>query len=51
VLEQPTPEYLRVNRANWDDRAAAHAASPDYRVERFVADPDYLSDVQATKGN
>jgi SAM-dependent methyltransferase len=38
-------EYKQVNRANWDDRAAAHAASPGYRVEQFVADPGYLSDV------
>lgn len=40
-----TPEYVRVNRANWDDRAAAHAASPDYRVQRFLDDPSYLSEV------
>jgi hypothetical protein len=38
-------DYLTVNRAHWDDRAAAHAASPDYAVERFVADPAFLSDV------
>jgi SAM-dependent methyltransferase len=38
-------DYLGVNRANWDDRAAAHAASPGYAVERFVADPTFLSDV------
>ncbi|GAA2395257.1 class I SAM-dependent methyltransferase [Dactylosporangium salmoneum] len=38
-------EYLRLNRAQWDERAPAHAASPGYFVERFVADPAYLSDV------
>ncbi|MGC1214051.1 MAG: class I SAM-dependent methyltransferase [Micromonospora sp.] len=38
-------DYLAINRANWDDRAAAHAASPDYAVDRFLADPTYLSDV------
>jgi SAM-dependent methyltransferase len=38
-------EYQLVNRANWDDRAPAHAASPDYRVDRFVADPGFLSEV------
>ena len=38
-------DFRTVNRANWDDRAAAHAASPDYAVERFAADPAYLSDV------
>lgn len=36
-------DYLDVNRANWDDRAAAHAASPGYAVDRFAADPSYLS--------
>lgn len=40
-----TDEYLEVNRANWDERAAAHAASPDYRVRRFLEDPTYRSDV------
>lgn len=38
-------DYLRLNRANWDDRAPAHAASPDYRVERYVADPTFIGDV------
>lgn len=38
-------EYLSVNRQNWDERAPAHAASPDYAVERLVADPALLSDV------
>jgi SAM-dependent methyltransferase len=38
-------DYRTVNRANWDERAPAHAASPDYAVERFVSDPRYLSEV------
>ena len=38
-------DYLDVNRANWDERAPAHAASPDYGFERFVADPAHLSGV------
>ena len=38
-------DYLDVNRANWDDRAAAHAASPDYFFDRFVADSQFLSEV------
>ena len=37
--------YIDLNRANWDDRASAHAASPDYAFERFIAEPDYLSEV------
>ena len=38
-------EHFAVNRANWDERAPAHAASPDYAVEKFAADPTHLSDV------
>ncbi|WP_127504313.1 class I SAM-dependent methyltransferase [Actinoplanes solisilvae] len=37
-------DYRDLNRANWDDRAAAHAASPTYAVDRFAADPAFLSD-------
>jgi SAM-dependent methyltransferase len=38
-------DYLDVNRANWDERAAVHAASPEYGLDRFIADPAFLSDV------
>jgi SAM-dependent methyltransferase len=38
-------DYRTINRATWDERAPAHAASPDYAVDRFVSDPGYLSDV------
>jgi SAM-dependent methyltransferase len=38
-------EYTATNRAMWDDRAPAHAASADYAVQRFVDDPSFLSDV------
>jgi SAM-dependent methyltransferase len=44
-VSDQAPEYVRVNRANWDERAAAHAASPDYNVDDFVADSAYLSGV------
>jgi SAM-dependent methyltransferase len=37
--------YAAVNRANWDERVPAHAASPDYAVARFLAEPDFISDV------
>jgi SAM-dependent methyltransferase len=37
--------YQEVNRANWDERAPAHAASPDYAFDRFVSDPEFISDV------
>ena len=34
-----------MNRRNWDERAAAHAASPDYDLDRLLEDPHQLSDV------
>ena len=34
-----------VNRRHWDERAPAHAASPDYGVARYAEDPGHLSDV------
>lgn len=37
--------FVEQNKANWDERAPAHAASPDYFVQSFVDDPGYLSDV------
>jgi SAM-dependent methyltransferase len=39
------PDYRAVNLAQWDERAPAHAASPDYAVDQFVADPGFLSGV------
>ncbi|WP_163803551.1 class I SAM-dependent methyltransferase [Mycolicibacterium anyangense] len=38
-------EHRAVNRNLWDERAPAHAASPDYGVQRLLDDPDWLSDV------
>jgi len=38
-------DYVTINRANWDERAPAHAASADYGFERFRADPGHLSQV------
>ncbi len=38
-------DYRVVNRANWDERADAHAASAEYAVDRFVADSAHLSGV------
>ena len=34
-----------LNRAHWDERAPAHAASPDYGFDRLSADPNLLSEV------
>lgn len=38
-------DYRTLNRASWDERAPAHAASADYAFDRFRADPTFLSDV------
>jgi SAM-dependent methyltransferase len=38
-------DYRTVNRACWDERVPAHASSPDYRLERYAADPGFLSHV------
>jgi len=37
--------FVETNRAHWDERAAAHADSPDYALEQYVKDPSFLSDV------
>jgi SAM-dependent methyltransferase len=39
--------FLSANRANWDDRASAHAARNGlgYRVQRYLEDPGFLSEV------
>jgi SAM-dependent methyltransferase len=37
--------YRDINLANWEERAPAHAASPDYAVERFKQDPGFISAV------
>ena len=38
-------DYLDINRANWDERAPAHAGSEGYAVRRLVSDPAALSGV------
>src|ERR1700678_928541 len=38
-------DYREVNKAAWDERAPAHAASPDYALQSFVDDPEFLSHV------
>ncbi len=45
LVTEHLDEFLRTNRANWDERAAPHAASSGYGVERLVADPAALSGV------
>jgi len=36
-------DYLAINAANWDSRAPLHARA--YGIERYLSDPDALSDV------
>ena len=38
-------DFSAANKASWDDRVPAHAASPDYSVDSFIADPAFLSEV------
>jgi SAM-dependent methyltransferase len=38
-------DSFAVNKANWDERAPLHAASPDYNFADFIGDPAYLSGV------
>ena len=38
-------DYQALNRANWDDRAQAHAASSGYSYAQFAKDPAHLSHV------
>jgi SAM-dependent methyltransferase len=38
-------ESVRLNRASWDERAPAHAASPGYALDRFLSDPSFISHV------
>ena len=42
---QDVDGYQDINRANWDERAPAHAASPDYNLQGFVDDPGLISHV------
>jgi SAM-dependent methyltransferase len=38
-------DYRDVNRANWDERAPAHARSAEYALQRFRDDPAFISNV------
>jgi SAM-dependent methyltransferase len=38
-------DYQQANMASWDERAPAHAASPDYHLDDFRSDPAFLSKV------
>lgn len=38
-------DYLKLNQANWDERAPLHAASQEYAAQAFVDDARHLSEV------
>jgi len=38
-------DYISINKAMWDERAPAHAASPGYSFDRLISDPEGLSGV------
>jgi SAM-dependent methyltransferase len=38
-------DWTALNREHWDERVAPHAASRDYAVDRYIADPAFLSHV------
>jgi SAM-dependent methyltransferase len=40
-----TEDYRDINKASWDERAPAHAASPGYAIQQFIDDPTFISDV------
>jgi SAM-dependent methyltransferase len=44
-MSVPSDDYRETNRAAWDERASAHAKSPDYHVSHFLNDPHFLSGV------
>ena len=41
----PDDDYRTLNKASWDERAPAHAASPGYHLAEFRSEPAYLSEV------
>jgi SAM-dependent methyltransferase len=41
----PADDYRTLNKASWNERAPAHAASPGYHLSAFRSDPAYLSEV------
>jgi SAM-dependent methyltransferase len=44
-MEWAMEDYRQLNRANWDERAPAHAASTGYGLQRYINDPALLSDI------
>ncbi len=41
----PLDKYRAANRDNWDDRVPIHWNSDEYAIQKFIDDPDAISDV------
>ncbi len=44
-VPMPLDEYRQANLDNWNERTGIHAASRLYNLEKYVSDPDRISDV------
>ena len=40
-----SPDYRAINHANWESRVPVHAASDEYRLDRYIAEPGLLSEI------
>lgn len=45
MSDTPNDDYRAVNHANWESRVPVHAASAGYRLDRYIAEPDLISEV------
>ena len=45
LVGMPIADATAINHANWESRVPIHAASADYRLERFITEPDQISEV------
>lgn len=45
MSDAPNDDYRMVNHANWESRVPVHAASAGYRLDRYIAEPDLISEV------
>ena len=41
----PIDDHRAANRANWDDRVPIHWGPDGYNADRFISEPDRISDV------
>ena len=41
----PLDKYSAANRGNWNDRVPIHWDSEEYGVQKFINEPDRLSEI------